>query len=51
MTNLEIERKLSEAEESYKKVENAWGSSKEIRSRIDALIELARELKESEVRH
>lgn len=45
MTELDIKRKLNEAEENYKAIEKAWCSVSDIRSRIDALLELAREVK------
>ena len=43
-----IERKISALEESYKKIENAWTSSAKIKTRIDSLLALAKELRSIE---
>lgn len=44
----EIERKISTLEESYKKIESAWTSSSKIKTRIDSLLALAKELRNIE---
>jgi len=44
----DINRKISKAEESYKKISFAWLSTKEIGTRIDSLLALARELRSIE---
>jgi hypothetical protein len=47
--NLEIiEKKITSAEEAYKKISNAWLSAEEVRDRIESLLVLARELRAAE---
>ena len=43
-----IEKKITAAEESYKRINGAWLSASEIKGRIDSLLILARELKAAE---
>ena len=40
-----VNKKISVAEESYRNINGAWISCREIKSRIDSLIILAKELK------
>ena len=43
-----IERKITYAEESYRRIEEAWSNSKDVTSRIESLLVLARELRAAE---
>ncbi len=43
-----IEKKITSAEEAYKKISNAWISAEVAKDRIDALLVLARELRAAE---
>ena len=43
-----INKKITCAEEDYKRIESAWISAKEIKTRIESLLHLATELRASE---
>jgi hypothetical protein len=43
-----INTKTSDAEEGYRCIEKAWHSTKDVPSRIESLLVLARELREAE---
>ena len=43
-----IEKKITSAEEAYKKINSAWISAEDTKDRIEALLVLARELRAAE---
>ena len=43
-----INEKITDAEESYKQIQNAWLSAEEVNNRIESLLVLARELRGTE---
>jgi hypothetical protein len=43
-----IKKKITTAEEAYKRISNAWISADEALNRIESLLVLARELREAE---
>ena len=43
-----LDKKTSAAEEGYRCIEKAWHSTKDVTSRIDSLLVLARELRMAE---
>lgn len=43
-----INEKITDAEESYKQIKNAWLSAEEVNNRIESLLVLARELRSVE---
>lgn len=43
-----IKQKITSAEQDYKRIEKVWLSAKEITSRIESLLHIARELRSYE---